>query len=43
MQDFVNNNGGNSSIINPSIDRVDWDKVQQVLNGNQPISELGCN
>ena len=40
---FINANGGSSSINTPIHNRPDWDKVQQVLNGELPISELGCN
>ena len=43
MKTFVNSNGGSSSILTPIKNRPDWDKVQQVLNGELPISELGCN
>jgi len=42
-KDFVNNNGGNSTIISPTKNRPDWDRVQQVLNGELPISDLGCD
>lgn len=41
-KDFVNSNGGNSTIVTPVKNRPDWDKVQQVLNGERPISDLGC-
>ena len=43
IRDFANNNGGTSSIISPVKNRVDWDKVKEVLNGNLPVSELGCD
>jgi hypothetical protein len=44
LNSFVNNpiNEGASTIVTPSKNRPDWDKVQQVLNGELPISELGC-
>ena len=42
-RNFVNSNGGNSSIISPTKNRPDWDRVQQVLNGELPISDLGCD
>jgi len=41
--EFVNSNGGNSTIIIPVKNRFDWDKVEEVLNGERPISDLGCN
>ncbi|MDY7395722.1 hypothetical protein UMM65_10745 [Aureibaculum sp. 2210JD6-5] len=40
---FVNNNGGNSTIVPPIKNRPDWDKVEQVLKGEKPISDLGCD
>tara|TARA_B110000503_G_scaffold128217_1_gene198882 strand:- start:501 stop:2321 length:1821 start_codon:yes stop_codon:yes gene_type:complete len=40
---FVNDNGGNSTELSPVINRPDWDKVQDVLLGLRPISDLGCN
>jgi len=42
---FVNNpnNGGSSSIITPTKNRPDWEEINDVLEGNKPISELGCN
>lgn len=42
---FINNpiNGGSSTIVNPTKNRPDWNKVQEVLNGQRPISDLGCN
>lgn len=42
-QQFINDNGGSSSIVTPVKNRPDWDKVQKVLNGERPISDLGCN
>ena len=43
MDNFVNNNGGNS-IIKPDIkNRPNWNKVKDVLLGIRPISDLGCN
>ncbi|MBW1299038.1 hypothetical protein [Aquimarina litoralis] len=42
-RDFVNSNGGNSTIIPPTKNRPDWNKVQQVLKGELAVSELGCN
>lgn len=43
MNDFVNNNGGDSSIVPFVKNRPDWDKVSDVLQGFRPISDLGCN
>jgi hypothetical protein len=42
---FINSsaNQGQASIQNPQIDRVDWDLVKDVLQGNKPISDLGCD
>lgn len=40
---FVNQNHG-LSIINPAIkNRVNWDLIEDVLLGEKPISDLGCN
>lgn len=35
--------GGTASVNPPVIYRPDWDKVEQILNGERPLSELGCN
>ena len=43
IDSFVNNNGGSSSENKLITNRPDWDKVEQVLNGELSISELGCN
>lgn len=44
LHQFVNTRGGMSSIITPVKDnRPDWDEVEQVLIGELPISELGCD
>jgi len=45
LNSFINNpiNGGNSTIVSPIKNRPDWNKVQEVLNGQRPISDLGCN
>ena len=42
LKDFVSNNGGQAEKLLPKIDRVDWDKVKDVLEGNLPLSNLGC-
>ncbi|WP_028872850.1 hypothetical protein [Psychroserpens burtonensis] len=42
-KEFVNNNGGTASVVEPTKNRADWDEFQQVLNGEKPISDLGCN
>ncbi len=39
---FINSNGGISTINTPIHNRPDWDKVKDVLQGNKPISDLGC-
>ena len=40
---FVHNNvGGTINNVN-EIYRPDWNKVKEVLRGNRPISDLGCN
>lgn len=41
--DFINNNGGLSGIKTPVHNRPDWEEVQDVLQGNKPISDLGCD
>jgi hypothetical protein len=45
LNNFVNNpiNGGTSTIVTPTKNRPDWEKVEQVLNGELPVSELDCN
>ncbi|WP_452230971.1 hypothetical protein [Lacinutrix sp. MEBiC02404] len=44
MDNFVNSYGGASSIGESITDnRVDWQKVKDVLLGNRPISVFGCN
>jgi hypothetical protein len=43
---FTQNNSGSAlppSVNDNSIYRPDWDKVNQVLHGQRPISDLGCN
>lgn len=40
---FINNNGGSSGINTPVHNRPDWEKIQDVLQGNRSISELGCD
>ena len=44
IYNFVNQNGGSSDTTNVknSIDRVDWEKIRDVLDGNRPIGDLGC-
>ena len=42
-RDFINNNSGNSTIVTPIKNRPDWNKVEEVLQGRRPISDLGCN
>ena len=45
INNFVNSpeNNGSAQIMQPEIDRPDWDKIKDVLEGNLPISEIGCN
>ncbi len=43
MKDFVNNNGGAANVGTDSTNRPDWQKVKDVLLGNRPKSDLGCN
>ena len=43
MNEFINANGGNSSILTPIKNRPDWNEVKEVLEGKRPISDLGCN
>jgi hypothetical protein len=42
LNTFVNNNGGVSSEMKSVKSRPNWYKVKEVLLGNKPISELGC-
>lgn len=39
---FINSNGGVSSIDTPITNRVNWNKVKKILKGSLPISDLGC-
>ncbi|MDZ4146790.1 MAG: hypothetical protein U1C58_00755, partial [Flavobacteriaceae bacterium] len=43
VQNFTNLNGGIGNIALPSINRPNWDEVKEVLLGNRPISDLGCD
>lgn len=43
IQDFTNDNGGVGNMAPISTNRPDWDMVKDVLLGNRPISDLGCN
>ena len=43
MVNFVNNGGGTAVGNINEIFRPDWNKVKEVLRGNRPISDLGCN
>lgn len=45
LQSFVNNpqNDGEAAVNGPKIDRVDWELVMDVLKGDKPVSDLGCN
>jgi len=40
---FINSNGGVSSINTPITNRPNWNKVKEILEGSKPISDLGCN
>jgi hypothetical protein len=42
LSNFVNSNQGASIIPNPTRYRPDWIKVQDVLDGRKPVSDLGC-
>ncbi len=43
MTAFITNNGGSSTGIVTVKNRPDWDKVAEVLRGERPISDLGCD
>ena len=43
LNKFVNVHSGNAQVIKPVKNRVDWEKVNDILEGNRPISDLGCN
>ncbi len=43
LRDFTNNGGSNATATEPIKYRPDWDKVDKVLKGERPISDLGCN
>ena len=44
LANFVNSssNNGNAIINTPQLERPDWDVVKKVLNGELPVSDLGC-
>jgi hypothetical protein len=43
LENFIFTNDGQAQKLPSQIDRPDWDKVRDVLEGNRPISDLGCN
>ena len=43
IQAFTNANGGIGNVAPISTSRPNWQKVKDVLLGNRPISDLGCN
>ena len=43
LDQFINNNGGSSQVIEPVTFRQDWEKIREVLLGERPISDIGCN
>ena len=43
LKNFVNENNGSSSIPQATINRPNWNDVQDVLQGNKSISDLGCD
>ena len=42
VQNFTNDNGGVGNATSITVNRPEWDKVKNVLLGNRPISDLGC-
>lgn len=40
IENFVNTNGGNSTVSDPQIYRPDWQQVKDVLEGRAPLSTL---
>lgn len=45
LENFINNplNGGSTQKQTPQIKRPNWETIKDVLNGDKPISDLGCN
>ena len=45
LKNFINKpeNGGEASVAEPAIERINNTKLEAVLNGTKPVSELGCN
>jgi hypothetical protein len=45
LESYINSstNGGTASKQIQKIDRVDWELVKDVLQGQKPISDLGCD
>jgi hypothetical protein len=43
LDQYINDNGGSSQINIPVKYRTDWEKVKEILEGDRPISDLGCD
>ena len=41
---FINKaeDGGAASIISPTIERIDYEELKNILEGKKSVSELGC-
>lgn len=44
LADYINkdNSENNAVVVEPKIDRPDWDSVRRILKGEIPASEIGC-
>jgi hypothetical protein len=42
LESFISTNDGQAHKLPSQIDRPDWDKVRDVLEGSRPITDLGC-
>jgi hypothetical protein len=43
LDQYIRDNGGISQVMEPVFYRTDWEKVKEVLQGERPISDIGCN
>lgn len=43
VKNFVNNHGGNSQLQSPVIERPNWQKIKDVIDGKLPLSTLSSD
>lgn len=42
VANYINKKGGKATVLTPVTNRIDWEKVKEVLEGTKPVSSLGC-